>query len=161
MNPRFLTVLKRKYCRREHLEYTDWYSKHFKRLKSSKRFCLVTKEVNKTYRISYWLAFGQRRNEQLFLKKATLFKLNYSNLYEHFMTRLQDSCIWSTLSLLRQSPSPGCWRAAGSSWSKALTFFFSSLILFDLRFGLVLLSPRHGLAPLLVLLSPLTLNKIL
>ena len=124
MNPRFLTVLKRKYCRREHLEYTDWYSKHFKRLKSSKRFCLVTKEVNKTYRISYWLAFGQRRNEQLFLKKATLFKLNYSNLYEHFMTRLQDSCIWSTLSLLRQSPSPGCWRAAGSSWSKARTFFF-------------------------------------
>ena len=34
------------------LEHTNWYSKNFKRLKSGKRFCLVTKKVNKSYHVT-------------------------------------------------------------------------------------------------------------
>ena len=53
----------------------------------------MTKKVNKTYRISYWLAFGQRVNEELFLKKLvsvlshlSLEGLSYSNLCEQKIT---------------------------------------------------------------------------
>ena len=49
----------------------------------------MTKKVNKTYPVSYWLAFGQRVNEELFLKESisvlshlSLESLSYSNLYE-------------------------------------------------------------------------------
>ena len=49
----------------------------------------MTKKLNKTYQISYWLAFGQRVNEELILKKLvsvlshlSLESLSYSNLYE-------------------------------------------------------------------------------
>ena len=58
----------------------------------------VKQETNKTYWLSYWLAIGQRFNEQLFFKEMvcvlsylSLESLSYLNLYEHFRTKLQGA----------------------------------------------------------------------
>ena len=58
----------------------------------------VKQETNKTYWLSYWLAIGQRFNEQLSFKEMvcvlsylSLESLSYLNLYEHFRTKLQGA----------------------------------------------------------------------
>ena len=71
--------------------------------------------------------------------------------------RRSPSCESRKLALKKREKKR-CERAAGNSWSEALTSIFSSLNFFDLCDGL---RRKRETARSLVLLSPVTLNKML